>query len=205
MIPANDAPSPRPAAPLSPVEKPSAVRRLGPVRSAELAAQVARLSDRAWRRADALKENRYPCFHSTQHLIFRFIAGNRNPWGFYSEPAWRLWWRWLLPVLAEAVAPYGFAEPVFPKAMLARLAAGGRIDSHVDAGTSDPLVHKIHVPLQTDPRAVMTIAGAGFHLAAGYGWEVNNLVPHGVFNGGARDRVHLIFEVFDCAGPTAAR
>lgn len=49
----------------------------------------------------------------------------------------------------------------------------------------------------------MTIDGADFHLAAGYAWEVNNLVAHGVFNGGAQDRVHFIFEVFDGAGPSS--
>ena len=189
---------------LRPVEKPAAVRRIGPVDAAGIAALTARLSETAWRREDSFKENRYFCFHSTQHVIFRFIAGNRDPRRFYSEPAWRVWRPWLLPLMAEAAAPYRYAEPVFPKAMLARLAAGGRIDTHLDSGGSDPLVHKIHVPLRTDPRAVMTIAGADFHLAAGYAWEVNNLVPHGVFNGGARDRVHFIFEVFDAAGISAA-
>ena len=193
-----------PAARLSPVEKPAALRCLGPVDAAGLAARAASLSDRAWRREDGIKENRYFCFHSTQHVIFRFIAGNRDPQCFYSEPAWRAWRGWLLPLMAQAVAPYGFAEPVFPKAMLARLAAGRGIDMHMDGGGSHPLVHKIHVPLETDPRAVMTIGGADFHLAAGYAFEVNNLVPHGVFNGGTRDRVHFIFEVFDGAGSIAA-
>ena len=84
--------------------------------------------------------------------------------------------------------------------MLARLEAGRRIDLHVDGGGSHPLVHKIHVPLQTDPRAVLTVGGTRVHLAPGHAWEVNNLVPHEAFNGGAHDRIHFVFEVFEGAG-----
>ena len=100
---------------------------------------------------------------------------------------------------AAAAAPYGYASPVYPKAMLARLAAGGRIARHTDpeTGPSHVFTHKIHVPLQTDPRATLTVGGADFHLEAGHAWEVNNLAPHEAFNGGAYDRVHFIFEVFD--------
>ena len=185
---------------LPPVAKPAAVRCLGPVDVGPLAAQIARVSDRAWRIEDSVKENDFPCFRHTQHIIFRFIAGNRDPRRFYSKPAWRVWRRWLLPVMTRAAAPYRFADPVFPKAMLARLEAGHRIDTHIDAGRSDPRVHKVHVPIMTDPRALLTVGGTGFHLAAGHAWEVNNLARHGAFNGGAQDRVHFIFEVFDDAG-----
>ena len=65
----------------------------------------------------------------------------------------------------------GFVEPAFPKAMLARLEAGQHIDT--DGGGSHPLVHKVHVPLQTNPRAWLTVDGA---------------------------RIHFIFEVFEGAG-----
>ena len=81
-----------------------------------------------------------------------------------------------------------------------RLEAGQRIDSHADGGRSNPLVHKVHVPLQTGPEAVLTVDGATTHLEAGYAWEVNNLALHGAFNGGPRDRIHFIFEVFEGAG-----
>ena len=102
--------------------------------------------------------------------------------------------------MAQAAAPYGYAAPVYPKAMLARLAAGCGIDPHTDGGSMNPLTHKIHVPLQTNPRATLTVAGATVHLEAGYAWEVNNLASHGTFNGGAQDRIHFIFEVLEGAG-----
>ena len=69
------------------------------------------------------------------------------------------WQRWLLPVMARAAAPCGYARPVYPKAMLARLAAGRGIDLHTDDGGMNLLTHKIHVPLQTSPRATLTVAG----------------------------------------------
>ena len=119
---------------------------------------------------------------------------------FYSRPLWNVWRTCLLPVMAEAAAPYGFAQPVYPKAMLAGLAAGRAIDPHTDSGGMNPFVHKIHMPLQTNPRAMLTSGGATFHLEAACAYEVNNLAPHGAFNGGAEDRIHFIFEVFEGAG-----
>ena len=188
------------------VRKPALVQRLGAVDVAELRAHAGRLSERVWRREDATKENDFVCFAHTRHVVFRFIPGNRTPLQYYSTPIWTIWERLLLSVMTQASASYGYARPVYPKAMLARLAAGRGIDVHVDqepdrtgafAQASHALTHKIHVPLETDPRAVLTVGGADFHLEAGYAWEVNNLAPHGAFNGSERDRVHFIFELFD--------
>ena len=159
-----------------------------------------RLSEKVWRQEDAIKENAYFCFTHTSPIIFRFIPGNRTPLRFYSNPIWEVWQPWLLPIMTRAAAWYGYAEPVYPKAMLARLAAGHGIDPHEDAEPSNPLVHKIHVPLQTNPRALLTIDGHALHLEAGHAWEVNNLVPHAAFNGGAQDRIHFIFEVYEGLG-----
>ena len=192
------------AAPLPRVEKPPTVRCLGSADADALAARVRRLSEQAWHREDASKENRFFGLEHTRHVVFRFIPGNRDPRRFYSQPGWLVWRQWLLPVMERVTAlGYGFAEPVFPKAMLARLGAGRRIDTHVDGdgrAGSHPLVHKVHVPLQTDAKVVATVDGIGVHLAAGFAWEVNNLVPHGAFNGAATDRIHFIFEVFEGAG-----
>ena len=182
------------------VEKPALVRCLGPVDVEALRAPVGRLSEKVWWQEDTAKENDYFCFTHTRHIVFRFIENNRTPLRYYSNPIWTVWQRLLLPVMAQAAAPCGYAEPVYPKAMLARLAAGHGIDRHVDGEGSHPLTHRIHVPLQTNPRATLTVDGTDFHLEAGYAFEVNNLVPHSVFNGGEEDRIHFVFEVFEGAG-----
>lgn len=186
---------------LPPVPKPAAVRDLGTVDCAELRTHVRRLSERAWQRADATKENRYGCFVHTRHIVFRFIPGNRTPLVFYSTPAWQVWQRRLLPVMAQAAAAYGYAEPIYPKAMLARLEAGHEIPLHVDTETGDShqFTHKIHVPIETNPQATLTAGGADFHLETRHAFEVNNITAHGACNGGAQDRIHFIFEVFEGA------
>ena len=187
------------------VEKPARVRPLGAVDIEALRRRMARLSDKVWRQEDGRKENDFRCFHHTRHVIFRFIAGNRDPRRFYSQPIWAFWGPMLLPVMERAAAPYGYAGPVYPKVMLARLQAGHGIDLHVDGGGSNPYTHKVHVPLETSPAAVLRVDSEDFHLHAGYAFEVNNLVPHGAFNGGEADRIHLIFEVFEGEGGVRAR
>ena len=186
------------------VEKPARVRHLGAVDVETLRSNVERLSERVWREEDAAKENDYFCFAHTRHIVFRFINDNQTPLSFYSTPIWAAWQRLLLPVMAQAVVPYGYTKPVYPKAMLARLEAGHGIDRHVDGEGSHPLTHRIHVPLQTNPRATLTIQDTDFQLQAGHAYEVNNLVRHGAFNGGDQDRVHFIFEVFEGEGATLA-
>jgi hypothetical protein len=182
---------------MSPVVKPSHIRELGLVDIAALKAQVARVSERVWNAEDESKENRFDCFHHTRHIVFRFIEGMRDHRRYYSTPLWPAWQDALLPVLEEASAPYGFARPIYPKVMLARLAANAVIDRHVDGGGSNLYTHKIHVPLQTSPESRMFIHDLPFHLAEGVAYEVNNLAPHSVENTGETDRIHLIFELFD--------
>ena len=186
--------------PLPPVRKPATLRCLGPVDPGPLVRPMTRLSDQAWEREDRVKRNRFPCFHHTRHFVFRFFRPDEDPRRFHARPGWRLWRAWLLPLMERVAATYGFTEPIFPKAMLARLESGQCIDLHVDGGASTPLVHKVHIPLQTDPRAVMTVGGTTLHLLPGYAWEVNNLARHGAHNGSERDRIHFIFELFEGAG-----
>lgn len=184
---------------LTPVRKPRRVRRLGMVETAPLSAALKPLSQQFWLSHDAAKENRYWCFKETQHIIFRFIFGNQDPRNFYSEPSWPIFRPLLEPILRQATEAYCFVAPIFPKIMLARLLAGGTIPKHSDNLPAVPYTHKLHVPLETNPHAVLTVGGKQFHLEAGCAYEVNNLAPHGAHNGGSRDRVHLIFEVFDAA------
>jgi hypothetical protein len=186
------------------VEKPKSVRDLGPVDPAALRDQVVRVSEQSWTLEDGRKENDFEVFHHTRHIVFRFTPSNRDPLDYYDTPAWQVWQPLLQPLLDAAILPYGFAQPEFPKAMLARLEAGQVIDSHVDGAGSNLRTHKIHVPLITNPGALFMSRDEGFHLAYGRAWEVNNIAPHGGVNRGEEDRIHLIFEVFDRASASAS-
>ncbi len=186
------------------VQKPETVRDLGAVDVAALRARVAALSEQVWVRENARKENDFAVFHHTRHIIFRFTPGNHDPQDHYETPAWLVWRSLLEPVMQQAIIGYGFAQPTFSKAMLARLQAGQAIDLHSDGAGSNLRTHKIHVPLITNPGALYMCGEQGFHLAEGRAWEVNNIRPHGGMNSGDEDRIHLIFEVFDAALSHAA-
>lgn len=182
---------------MTPVTKPDGVRELQPVDAGRLKALVGQISEEVWAMEDAGKENRFGCFHHTRHIIFRFMemaAGHR---AFYDRPLWQAWQGHLMPLMLEATASYQFQAPVFPKVMLARLAAGYGIDRHVDNAKRNLYTHKIHVPLQTSDKVRFTVGDGTFHLREGFAYEVNNLQPHAVVNDGDVDRIHLIFEVFE--------
>lgn len=181
------------------VSKPKSIDDLGPVDISGLLKLVERVSERAWAAEDAKKENAFPCFHHTRHIVFRFIPGNNDARDYYSNPGWAVWQTTLAPILDAATAGYGFEAPAFPKVMLARLAAGHRIDPHYDGAGSNLQTHKIHVPLITNPEARFLAGGRSMHLAAGNAYEVNNIGEHAASNDGTQDRIHLIFEVFDAA------
>jgi hypothetical protein len=186
-----------------PVIKPEFLSDLGAVNISALRPLVERVSEQVWDREDELKENNFDVFHHTRHIIFRFIEGMRDHRCFYSRPIWNVWRQHLLPVMQDACRALQLSRPVYPKVMLARLAAGGVIDRHVDGAGSNLHTHKIHVPVQTNDRVTMFIRDRAFQLEAGRAYEVNNVVAHAVENFGHTDRIHLIFEVFDDADADA--
>ncbi len=179
------------------VQKPLNIRLLNSVDAQKLTALAQRVSSTTWGDEDGRKENDFDVFHHTQHVIFRFIRDNRDPEDCYANPAWDIWEPVLMPVMQAAIAPYQFRKPQFPKAMLAKLAAGHTIDPHYDGAGSNQRVHKIHVPLVTNSEASFLVNGENFHLETGKAYEVNNIVSHGAANGGPEDRIHFIFEVFE--------
>lgn len=182
------------------VAKPHSVKDLGAVDASKLKALMLRMSETAWDKEDSRKENTFDCFHNTtRHVIFRFIAGNRDHRVHYGNPNWEMWKGVLLPVMEQAIVSYGFTQPEFPKVMFARLAAGKEIAVHTDGAGSNLHTHKIHVPLVTNPEAVFLTNGETLHLEEGRAYEVNNIAAHGCHNRGTEDRIHFIFEVFDAA------
>jgi len=179
------------------VLKPDFLRELGAVDIKQLSAITSKVSENVWAKEDEAKENNFNCFHHTQHIVFRFIEGMKDHRVSYSTPIWQAWQGMLMPVMQQTIRPYGFKNPQFPKAMLARLKAGYGIDPHTDGAGSNLHTHKIHVPIFTNLDALFHIGGQDFHLEQGQAYEVNNIKRHGVRNDGEADRIHFIFEVFE--------
>lgn len=189
------------------VSKPDYIKNLGKVDIHALHELVDGIPDKMWSVEDGYKENRFAVFHSTQHIVLRFIENFKDPRKYYSQPAWKMWSNVISPVMHDIALRYDYSMAVFPKVMLAKLMAGQEIDKHIDKGRSNHYVHKIHVPLVTHPDVQFFEKEKSFYLESGYAYEVNNLIPHGVINDSDLDRVHLIFEMFndtEWSSPTAA-
>lgn len=184
-------------APSANPRKTTSVRQLGPVDITALLEAVLAIPEATWDAENADKPNKFEALDKTRHIVFRFVDSTRDWRASHDRAMWARWRPLLEPVLAQATAPYGYARGVFPRVMLARMAPGGIIQPHIDANPAAKWPHKIHVPLVTNPGVVFYIGQQGHHFPVGAAVEVNNLGPHAVRNGGATDRIHLIFEYFD--------
>lgn len=182
---------------MSLVRKPETINELGIIDITALQSMCSQFGDRVWQQEDQVKENKFAIFHNTQHIIFRFIEGNRDPRIFYSNPIWTVWQNVLLPAMHVAIKSFQFTDPVFPKVMLAKLQSNSCIDEHIDANLATRYVHKIHIPLVTNAQVHYIQGGVEYHLSQGKAYELNNMQAHGVWNNSQQHRIHLIFEVYD--------
>ena len=98
--------------------------------------------------------------------------------------------------MEQAAIRLGYKNYSFPRVMLAKLSAGGEISPHTDRRASH-FIHKIHVPLITNPETIFRVGRQAKHLPAGEIIEVNNKRNHAVKNDGELDRIHFIFECYN--------
>jgi Aspartyl/Asparaginyl beta-hydroxylase len=194
--------------------KTTSLRQLGKVDIAQLRDAVLAIPEAVWDAENQNKPNqryesvgavRTPAsgrvWNKTRHIIFRFIASQRD-WRVSADwPLWPEWRERLLPVMETATRPYGYMRAAYPRVMLARLASGGEILPHMDNHPAAQWPHKIHVPLTTNPQVGFRIGDTIYHLPAGEAFEVNNMGIHAVRNDGTTDRIHLIFEYYDLDQP----
>lgn len=134
--------------------------------------------------------------NDTSHVVFRFVKSFGDAFDYDEYPLWDEWKDVLLPIMDLAAKKLGYSTYQFPRVMLARLPAGAEISPHKDTMASH-YVHKIHVPLITNPKTIFHVGTKSKHLQVGEIVEVNNKRSHAVFNKGNNDRVHLIFECYN--------
>lgn len=173
------------------------VRDLGKVDIKLLQSAVQAIPEAVWNDHNARKPNRFDALGTTRHIVFRFID---HPWDWrfsHDLPPWADWQPLLGPVMAQAVAAYGYKAHAFPRVMLARMPTGGVIHPHIDANRAALWPHKIHVPIFSNAAVISHFGGKDHVFAPGQAVEVNNIAPHWVHNEGPTDRVHLIFEYYD--------
>lgn len=181
--------------------KTDSIRRLGRIDIAALRERVLALPEAQWDAENAAKPNRFDALDSTRHIVFRFLPNFLDWRNAYDRPLMADWRPLLEPVLAQAVAPYGYERGDYPRIMLARMAPGGVIQPHRDANPAAKWPHKVHIPLTTNPDVTFFVDDIGYKLEIGEAVEVNNMGVHAVENRGSGDRIHLIFEYFDVGQP----
>lgn len=182
-------------------DKTLGVRDLGAVDTIALVKAVLAIPESLWASENASKPNRFEALDRTEHVVFRFVDQVSDWRRSHDRVLWPAWRPLLDPVLQAATQAYGYRNGVFPRVMLARMAPGGVIKPHVDAGPGARWPHKIHVPLLTNPGVRFFIAPNTYHFPVGRAYEVNNLGVHAVNNDGPTPRIHLIFEYADLAVP----
>jgi hypothetical protein len=176
------------------INKTEGIRDLGKVDIRKIKQIISKLSAKVWELETAGRENNFDCFHHTEHIIFRFPDQLSDRTIVHDNPTWHIWKSTLLPIMEQAIKPYGYANGVFKAVMLAKLKAGHAIDRHTDGSLSYYFLHKIHIPIETNEKVSFYIEPNEYSLAEGKAYEVNNIVTHGVVNQGQTDRIHLIFE-----------
>lgn len=172
-------------------------RHLGSADVRNLVERLKYTPESLWESEDEVKPNKFARLNDTRHIIFRYINDTDNVFDYSDHP--RLWGEWkdmLMPVMQQAAETLGYRDYRFPRVMLARLPAGGEISGHSD-GEASHYIHKIHVPLITNPKTIFRVGQREEHLPVGEIIEVNNKRNHAVKNGGDCDRVHLIFECYN--------
>ena len=84
-------------------------------------------------------------------------------------------------------------EKALRQILIARHPAGLRVLNHVDSN-----LKKLHIPLYTNNDAVFTFGKNDervYQMEVGKMYVINPTVPHGTFNGGNTERVHLLSRI----------
>lgn len=169
---------------------------LGSTNVDSLIERVLQIPDSAWDHENTNKPNKYKPLGETKHIPFRFVKSFDNVFESEDKPLWSEWRDDLLSFMDPAAKALGYTEYSFPRVMLAKMPAGGTINPHVDV-TDSYFIHKIHIPLTTNPQTIFTVDDKTMHMKVGKVIEVNNKRFHSVTNDGDSERIHLIFECYN--------
>lgn len=170
---------------------------LGTTDISALLDRVKNIPESLWESEDERKPNKIiERLNDTKHIAFRFVDNFENSFDFQDHALWEDWKDVLLPIMDQAAKSLGYSNYRFPRVMLARLPAGSTISPHTDRMASH-YIHKIHVPLITNPETIFHVGSKARHMPVGEVIEVNNKRNHAVENNGPLDRIHLIFECYN--------
>jgi len=177
-------------------QKTKTMRELGIIDISGVKDKILQLAEDVWDKNDEAKPNKFKEFHSTKHIIFKFVKSFKDCRTHYELPLWEDWKDIIQPLLDEAVKPYAYTDGEFSRIMLAKLDPQSDINIHKDGNKAATFPHKIHIPIITNPDCIFFVNPTTYHFEEGKAYEVNNLAQHYVDNQGDTRRIHLIFEYY---------
>lgn len=80
--------------------------------------------------------------------------------------------------------------------LITRLKPNGIIKRHIDRGSFLETIHRLHIPIQTNPKCVYHVDSLDINMKVGSLYEIDNQRQHGVTNNGDNDRIQLIVNVY---------
>ena len=168
------------------------IRPLGFVDSSRLVDRVLATPESAWH-SDTRRQNEYEVHAQTQSIILVFFNGWPAVEVFHAE-GWSTYQDVAMPLIDEIVHKHYPPGGMVLRIVLARLPPQCQIDPHWDKHPSFSIAHRIHVPLLTNPDVEFIVGTDRIAVAPHQAFELNNKLPHAVFNRGKTPRVHLIFD-----------
>ncbi len=121
---------------------------------------------------------------ASAHLIF----SDQSAEACFEFPWWAEWKHLVQPIISEILSWYGVPEAEREhravRLQLARMAPGGSILKHADKGGWATGLHRVHIPVITNPdveflmQADASGAFVPIHVAPGDVFEINNVIPH---------------------------
>lgn len=163
----------------------------GAVDVTELRAKILGEAEDTWR-ADSFRQRTFDVHRDTETIFLIFdqdpmrLTATRLPRFADYEP--------LVAPIFDRLSASLCGEGWCLRCIFTRLRPGGTIPAHVDGGFALERAHRVHIPIVTGARVQFRVGEETKNLDAGRMWEINNLRPHAVENGGDGSRVHLIVD-----------
>lgn len=168
-------------------------RDLGPAEVSRLRDAILAQDEAAWTEFDH-RQRAYDVHHHTLSIVLVFCDDAWPDVSVSRKPGWARLAEDAVPLMDAVVAAHFPPGGTILRAMAARLRAGGRIATHIDALPSFRAAHRIHAPITTGPGVRFTIDGKPCPMQVGRWYEINNQLPHSVMNLGTEDRINFIFD-----------
>lgn len=161
----------------------------------DIVAAMPDLSAPIWE-ANPHRQTKHKVHNQTRSIIFEWIDDGWQP----GQPAVVVRSDCSIPALTQAVyacaaklnARYGGK---IIRLLLAELVPRGRIMPHTDMGAGVVLVHRLHLPVVTNPNVRFFIEGVPHYLEPGGVYEFDNTRSHAVDNASDSPRIHLMCDI----------